>query len=124
MFKTIKSKVIFVTIFSIICICITLGLIMYKNIEIDEEYQTENINNQILRLMMIENSGNHSYFFNEAKALFDEEKKDSIKNIIKLEVRKHLLCNTYLPIDKKHKTIDYFFGSASRKNFLTIPKKK
>ena len=47
MFKTIKSKVIFVTIFSIICICITLGLIMYKNIEIDEEYQTENINNQI-----------------------------------------------------------------------------
>ncbi len=95
-----------------------------KTIDLLDKKDLKNINDQILRLMMIENSGNHSYFFNEAKALFDEEKKDSIKNIIKLEVRKHLLCNTYLPIDKKHKTIDYFFGSGSRKNFLTIPKKK
>ena len=74
--------------------------------------------------MIIENSGNHGYFFNEAKALFETEKRASIKNIIKLEVRKHLLCNTHLSIEKKHKTIDFFFGSSNRKKFLAISKKK
>ena len=37
MFKTIKAKVIFVVVFCIICISVTLGLILYKNIEIDRE---------------------------------------------------------------------------------------
>lgn len=37
MFKTTKAKVIFVVVFCIICISITLGLILYKNIEIDKE---------------------------------------------------------------------------------------
>ena len=41
MFKTTKAKVIFVVVFCIICISITLGLILYKNIEIEE---TDNIN--------------------------------------------------------------------------------
>ncbi|MEI3402366.1 MAG: hypothetical protein V8R51_08785 [Clostridia bacterium] len=38
MFKTIKAKVIFVIIFCIICISTTLGLILYKNIEIDRDF--------------------------------------------------------------------------------------
>ena len=37
MFKTTKAKVIFVVVFCIICISVTLGLILYKNIEIDRE---------------------------------------------------------------------------------------
>ncbi len=37
MFKTTKAKVIFVVVFCIICISITLSLILYKNIEIDQE---------------------------------------------------------------------------------------
>lgn len=36
MFKTTKAKVIFVSIFSIICILITTILILYKNIEIED----------------------------------------------------------------------------------------
>ena len=36
MFKTIKSRVIFVIVFCVICIAITTGAIIYKNIEIDE----------------------------------------------------------------------------------------
>lgn len=36
MFKTIKSRVIFVIVFCLICIAITTGAIIYKNIEIDE----------------------------------------------------------------------------------------
>ena len=36
MFKTTKAKVIFVVIFCVICISITLGLILYKNIDIDQ----------------------------------------------------------------------------------------
>ena len=42
MFKTTKAKVIFVVVFCIICISTTLGLILYKNIEIDKE-ETDNI---------------------------------------------------------------------------------
>ena len=41
MFKTIKSKIIFVVIFCTICIAITTGAIIYKNIEIDEVIQEE-----------------------------------------------------------------------------------
>lgn len=37
MFKTTKAKVIFVIIFCIICIIITSGLILYKNIEIEQD---------------------------------------------------------------------------------------
>ena len=36
MFKTTKAKVIFVVIFCVICISITLGLVLYKNIYIDQ----------------------------------------------------------------------------------------
>ena len=36
MFKTIKSRVIFAIVFCLICIAITTGAIIYKNIEIDE----------------------------------------------------------------------------------------
>lgn len=42
MFKTTKAKVIFVFIFSVICILITLGLILYKNINIDENVEGNN----------------------------------------------------------------------------------
>lgn len=41
MFKTIKSRVIFVVIFCIICIAITIGAVIYKNIEIGEVAQEE-----------------------------------------------------------------------------------
>lgn len=39
MFKTTKAKVIFVSIFSIICLTITTILIIYKNIDIEEKDQ-------------------------------------------------------------------------------------
>ena len=43
MFKTTKAKIIFVLIFCIICILITLGLILYKNIEIDnDDFSSDN----------------------------------------------------------------------------------
>ena len=51
MFKTTKAKVIFVVIFCIICILVTLGLILYKNIEIDQE-ATEDIDE------LVENTAN------------------------------------------------------------------
>lgn len=37
MFKTTKAKIIFVVAFCVICISVTLGLILYKNIEIEQE---------------------------------------------------------------------------------------
>ena len=41
MFKTTKAKVIAVVIFCMICISITVGLILYKNIEIDDDKEVE-----------------------------------------------------------------------------------
>jgi len=41
MFKTTKAKVIFVTIFSLICLITTTILVIYKNIEIEEMQETE-----------------------------------------------------------------------------------
>ena len=46
MFKTTKGKVIFVMIFCIICITITLGKVIYKNIEIDDDIAQENNENE------------------------------------------------------------------------------
>ena len=40
MFKTTKAKVIFVTIFSIICLSVTAILILYHNIEIEDKNET------------------------------------------------------------------------------------
>ena len=37
MFKTTKAKIIFVTVFSVICLIITALLILYQNIEIEEK---------------------------------------------------------------------------------------
>ena len=42
MFKTTKSKVIFVAIFCILCIVVTVGLVLYKNIEINDEIDEGN----------------------------------------------------------------------------------
>lgn len=42
MFKTTKSKVIFVAIFCILCIVVTVGLVLYKNIEINDEIDDGN----------------------------------------------------------------------------------
>lgn len=46
MFKTTKGKVIFVVIFCIICMTITLGAVIYKNIEIDDDIAQENNENE------------------------------------------------------------------------------
>ena len=42
MFKTTKSKVIFVAIFSLVCIITTTILVMYKNIDIGDTQETQN----------------------------------------------------------------------------------
>ena len=41
MFKTTKAKIIFVVVFCFICISVTLGLILYKNIEIGQEVKDD-----------------------------------------------------------------------------------
>ena len=51
MFKTTKAKVIAVVIFCMICISITVGLILYKNIEIDlNKIQKMVLNENILKV--------------------------------------------------------------------------
>lgn len=42
MFKTTKSKIAFVTVFCLLCIMITVGAVIYKNIEIEDINQENN----------------------------------------------------------------------------------
>ena len=42
MFKTTKSKIVFVTVFCLLCIMITVGAVIYKNIEIEDINQENN----------------------------------------------------------------------------------
>ena len=46
MFKTIKGKLIFVVIFSVICIIITSILVMYKRIDIKYDNSEETSKNR------------------------------------------------------------------------------
>ena len=45
MFKTTKSKIAFVTVFCLLCIMITVGAVIYKNIEIEDINQENNQEN-------------------------------------------------------------------------------
>ena len=53
MFKTTKAKIIFVTVFSLICIIVTALLILYQSIEIEEKKEDE------IQAVLEELNGNH-----------------------------------------------------------------
>lgn len=76
------------------------------------------VNKQIQRLMIIENSGGTDAFIKEAENMMKKAKDDLVEHAIMLIVRKHLLCNPELQYKKKNQIIDRFFGKGARKTLL------
>ena len=77
MFKTIKSRVIFVVIFCIICIAITIGAVIYKNIEIGEVEQEESEERQQQNVQGINLKG--TYNQNDLTILEKQISRDKIE---------------------------------------------
>ena len=80
MFKTTKAKIIFVIIFSILCIIITTLCIIYKNIEIEEENVIEeNVENLIkeenIKGIDLKGKYNQNDIFIEEKKATKEKKR-------------------------------------------------
>lgn len=77
MFKTIKSKIIFVVIFCTICIAVTTGAIIYKNIEIEEVAQEESEEKQQQNVQGINVKG--TYNQNDLTILEKQISRDKIE---------------------------------------------
>lgn len=95
-----------------------------KTILILDKKEIQDINRAILRLMIIENSGQGEYFIKEAEKLVNQTKDLQLKNLILLEVRKHILCSPALSFSKRQEIVDKFFGKHARKEFLISAHKK
>jgi hypothetical protein len=75
-------------------------------------------NKRLERLMIIENSGNTEVFMREAEKIIKTSKDDNYNYLIRLIVRKHILCNPELPFNKRQQIVDKFFGKGARKEML------
>lgn len=89
-----------------------------KTNELLENKTTDEISEQIERLLIIENSGNSDLFLKEAEILLDKHGGTEYEMMIKLIARKHLFTNKHLNFNKKQKIIDKIFGKGARKYFL------
>lgn len=76
------------------------------------------LNKQLQRLMIIENSRNTDAFIKEAEEIIKTSKDEVYNHLVKLVVRKHLLLNSNLPYNKRQQITDKFFGEAARKPML------
>ena len=89
-----------------------------KSYELLMKKQTNDISEQLERLLMIENIGNTDQLIKEAESLLKIHKKTEYETMIRLIVRKHLLTNKSLTFSKKQQIIDKIFGKENRKYFL------
>lgn len=89
-----------------------------KSIDLLISKSTNDISEQLERLLMIENSGNTDRLVKESLLLLKTYKNTEYETMIKLIVRKHLLTNKGLTFNKKQHIIDKIFGQENRKYFL------
>jgi len=100
MFKTTKAKIIFVTIFSVICLLITAILIIYKNIDIEEK--NKETNEKILTGIDLKGTYNQNDLKIEEKSVTQEKveirylqisglKNKNVENKINKEIEKAAL---------------------------------
>jgi predicted phosphodiesterase len=86
-----------------------------KTVSLLCEKETIGLAQQLEKLMIWMNSGNLDKFIREAEKMMKILKDDQNKNMIRLMVRKHLICNPDLPHNKRQQITDKFFGSAANK---------
>ena len=89
-----------------------------KSFELLIEKTTNDISEQLERLLMIESTGNTDQLVKEADSLLRIYKGTEYDMMIRLIVRKHLLTNKELTFRKKQQVIDKIFGKEYRKFFL------
>lgn len=70
---------------------------------------------KIQKLLIIENSGNSDMLLREAEKIIKDYKDPDIVIMVKLIVRKHIICNRGLPYRKKQQMIDKILGKQANK---------
>lgn len=96
-----------------------------KTISLLSEKVIESINQRLEKLMIKENFGDTDSFVADAEDIKTNLKNEHIQDIIRLIVRKHLLCNPEISHAKKQQISDKFFGkngSMVRKDILLTSK--
>ena len=89
-----------------------------KTIELLLSKETNDISEDLERLLFLENLGYTDQLTKEAITLLKEYKGTEYEIMIKLIIRKHLITNKELSYSKKQHIIDMIFGKNSRKQFL------
>lgn len=89
-----------------------------KSVKLLVDKEITDISENIMRLMIIENSNNTDLLLKEADGFLKKHKGSEYSIMAKLIVRKHLLTNKELPFDKKQQICDKVFGKAARKDLL------
>lgn len=73
---------------------------------------------KIQKLLIIENSGNSDMLLREAEKIIKESKDPDITIMVKLIVRKHIICNRGLPFRKKQQMINKILGKQANQYLL------
>lgn len=89
-----------------------------KTIDLLSAMNYAETNKRLEKLMIIENYGNTEVFMKEAEGIIKTSKDEVYNHLVKLVVRKHLLCNPELPYNKRQQIVDVFFGKDARKAML------
>ena len=80
--------------------------------------KTDDISEQLERLLIIENYGDTDRLIKEAEPLLKIHEATEYEIMIKLIIRKHLLTNKSIPFQKRQRIVDKVFGENNRKYFL------
>ncbi len=88
-----------------------------KTISLLSEKEVAGTYQRIQKLMIKENSGDTESFLKEADIILKNSKDDQVKNMVKLIVRKHLLCKE-MHHSRRQQIIDKYLGEAARKPML------
>lgn len=89
-----------------------------KTIDLLKQKEISDISEEIERLLITENSGNTDALLKEAEFLLKKHDKIDIQIMVKLIVRKHILCTPELLFSKKQQLIDRIFGKSARKSLM------
>ena len=104
-----KSAMYFIlNLFDIVArLSVNLKTIETLNIE-----NLDSINDELLNMMMYENLGKFTIFAEKANKIYDSNKKQIIKTMVRLVIQKHFICNKNLKqVHYVQKIADKYFGN-------------
>lgn len=90
----------------------------HKSLEKLLSKEANTVNQQIYTLMVIEHSNNTDAFIRKADSMLKSANNESIKYMVKLIARKHLLSNPTLSHKKQQQIVDKFLDASAKKESL------